>query len=512
MISLSGPLLAKFDPSSPIALDLNSVLQKLARKDPSLWGDAAQAEASIRLDWIDLPNSSQSLTETIAELRAWFKENGLKQIVLCGMGGSSLAPEVFGNTYGKDITILDSTDPEQIIQVTPKTLTQTLFIIGSKSGSTIETASQKLYFEQKLRDENLEPTKHILIITDPNSPLNQSARRDGYRVVNANPNVGGRFSALSAFGLIPAALLGIDIETGLRDSSILSKELIKENSVAVICATLLIEQAKQCIAFADQGSNVSGLSDWIEQLIAESTGKDGKGRIPVVLENSGADISGDIPLVTFTEGVGDLSVIGTLFEHFIFWEWVTALMGRALGVDPFNQPNVTEAKERTGKLLENWPPNLEKPSFENDDLQIFSKSQYQSIEGALVDFLAPASAYIAIMAYLNRESDGTALQLREILAAKTGSPITFGWGPRFLHSTGQFHKGGPLNGKFIQITGENSSDLNIPTRTFTFHDLLMAQALGDGQALSSRDLPLVRIHLKNRSAGLAQLIQALRKI
>ena len=129
-----------------------------------------------------------------------------------------------------------------------------------------------------------------------------------------------------------------------------------------------------------------------------------------------------------------------------------------------------------------------------------------------VDFLAPASAYIAIMAYLNRESDGTALQLREILAAKTGSPITFGWGPRFLHSTGQFHKGGPLNGKFIQITGENSSDLNIPTRTFTFHDLLMAQALGDGQALSSRDLPLVRIHLKNRSGGLAQLIQALRKI
>ena len=512
MIDLSGPLLQKYDPNSAIARDLNSIALNLSKKDSTLWGEAARAEAANRLDWLTLPTESMSLIEEIKDIKLWMSERKLENIILCGMGGSSLAPEVFGKTFSKSITIIDSTDPNQINAISPDSLANTLFIVGSKSGSTIETASQKLYFESRLMAEGLNPKDHFLIITDPASPLDESARKSGYKVVNANPNVGGRFSALSAFGIVPAGLLGIDIAKGLNDATSAAHEFVTENSVAIKVATLLTEQAEQCIAFSDAGSNVPGISDWIEQLIAESTGKDGKGRIPVVIEDFGADIGGDVPLISFSSGSADLAVEGNLFEQFIFWEWVTALMGRALSVDPFNQPNVTEAKERTAKILESWPPTEPTPNFESDNLKIFAEKNYSSLDAALVQFLIPDSKYLAIMAYLNRIIDAELVRIREILASKLSLPVTFGWGPRFLHSTGQFHKGGPLNGKFLQITGESDLDLAIPEKSFSFHDLLMAQALGDGQALSSRELPLLRIHLKNRALGISEIIAALKKL
>jgi len=186
-----------------------------------------------------------------------------------------------------------------------------------------------------------------------------------------------------------------------------------------------------------------------------------------------------------------------------------------LQVDPFNQPNVTEAKERTGALLSTWNdgkvPQF-KPSFSNELLSIYSSSTAESLEGQLKDFLKIDSHYIAIMAYLSRGIDESAPALREVIATKSGKGTTFGWGPRFLHSTGQFHKGGQHNGAFLQITGENQGDLAIPHQNFSFHTLLMAQALGDGQALADRKFPLVRIHLKNREAGLALLLEELKKI
>ena len=211
MIKISGPLLQKYDSESFLAIDLNSITEKLAKKDPTLWGQAATAEAAIRLNWIDLPNSSISLLPQLEKLNKWSSNLGHQKIILCGMGGSSLAPEVFGKSYKKAITVLDSTDPEQIAYALPNDLKSCLIIIGSKSGSTIETASHKAFFENEFKNAGLNPINHIVIITDPNSPLDQSARLFGYQVVNADPNVGGRFSALSAFGLVPAYLMGIEI-------------------------------------------------------------------------------------------------------------------------------------------------------------------------------------------------------------------------------------------------------------------------------------------------------------
>ena len=197
------------------------------------------------------------------------------------------------------------------------------------------------------------------------------------------------------------------------------------------------------------------------------------------------------------------------------WEWVTALLGYALKVDPFNQPNVTEAKERTGALLSTWAdgkvPYI-KPAFENELLAVYSNNSITGLADALNSVVKGDSHYIAIMAYLSRGIDEQAPKLRELIAAKSGKGTTFGWGPRFLHSTGQFHKGGQPNGAFLQITGENKADVAIPHQSFSFHTLLMAQALGDGQALSDRKFPLVRIHLKDREKGLAHLLEELNKL
>lgn len=514
MIKISGTLLQKYDSNSVLAKDLNSITKNLARKDPTLWGRAAEAEAAIRLNWVDLAQSSISLIPHLEELGRWSLDNGHKKIILCGMGGSSLAPEVFGKSYNREIKVLDSTDPDQIALAIAEDLKSCLIIIGSKSGSTIETASHKALFEEAFKNIGLDPRNHILIITDPNSPLDQSARASSYQVVNADPNVGGRFSALSAFGLAPASLIGIDIRQLLNEAKLSAQTFEEEDSSVVKVATLLLQETSGAIAFTDANSNVPGLSDWIEQLIAESTGKDGVGRIPVVVESSSAQISGATPLVTFTDGEGDLSVTGSLAEQFIFWEWVTALLGRGLKVDPFNQPNVTEAKERTNALLEKWNGQitLSDSVYEDDDLFIYAEEGFTSLDEALVKFFMPKYGYIAVMAYLNRESDFKISNVRELIADKTKTPTTFGWGPRFLHSTGQFHKGGQPNGAFLQITGENAKDFQVPGKNFTFHTLLMAQALGDGEALTSRNLPLLRIHLKNRESGIVRILESVKRL
>ena len=209
-------------------------------------------------------------------------------------------------------------------------------------------------------------------------------------------------------------------------------------------------------------------------------------------------------------------VDATLGEHFILWEWVTALLGYSLEVNPFDQPNVTEAKERTGALLEKWRdtsastvPTLT-ASFEDDDLAVFVAEPAASAHEALATFFAQDSHYVAIMAYLARGINDEITGARELIANATGRGTTFGWGPRFLHSTGQFHKGGQHNGAFVQITGENHVDLAIPGKDFSFHTLLMAQALGDGEALASRGFPVIRIHLKNRERGVVEVLELLR--
>lgn len=490
---------------------LNQITPRLAAKDPSIWGETAQAEASIRLGWIDLPQSSRQLLPILDALSAWSREFGHQRFILCGMGGSSLAPEVMAKSYQRDLIVLDSTDPDQVSIAAQGDLSRTCIIIGSKSGSTIETASQRAFFTSLLKDAGLDPRNHIVVVTDPGSPFDVSARQEGLRTINADPNVGGRFSALSAFGLVPAALMGIDVSVLLDDAFDAASHFTEPDSPVVKMAALLADPKFAYVGFYDAGSNVPGLGDWIEQLIAESTGKDGRGVLPVVVESPTSKI---YEVISFKES-SPLAVIAPLGAQFIFWEWVTALLGYLLCVDPFNQPNVTESKERTGALLKEWSADsvdLGKPVVDSPHLEIFADINARSLAQTLRALIDKKPGYFALMAYLNREGDQKVQELRSILEEKSQRPVTFGWGPRFLHSTGQFHKGGPLVGAFIQITGEARSALPIPGAGYGFEKLVLAQALGDNQALTTRDLPVIRIHLKNREAGIEELLEAARSL
>jgi len=490
---------------------LNAITAKLAAKDATLWGPAAQAEAAIRLNWIDLPLTSRELLPTLDALSAWSREIGHSGFVLCGMGGSSLAPEVIAAVYKKNLTVLDSTDPEHVKVVLDRDLSRTCFVIGSKSGSTIETASQKSAAEAQLLRQGLDPKNHLVVVTDPGSPLDKESRAAGLRVINADPNVGGRFSALSAFGLTPAALIGVDVSVLIDDAFEAAQSFLLPNSTVVSVAAALAEPTFAYTGFCDAGSTLPGLSDWIEQLIAESTGKDEKGVLPIVTSSPKSEI---FPVISFDEQ-GEFAVTGSLGEQFIFWEWVTALLGYLMKVDPFNQPNVTEAKEKTGALLDRWKgkgvQNPE-PAFNTSAIAVFSDSIAHSLTDYLRSAITHPNGYIALMAYLHRGVDDDVMQLRELLEKAGKKPVTFGWGPRFLHSTGQFHKGGPKVGSFIQITGATQVQWPIRGRDYGFEVLVMAQALGDNEALAARNYPLVRFHLKERSAGIQELIAAAKEL
>ena len=511
MISIHGSYISKIDKLDPRFTALVEASARLAKKDYSLWGSHAEAEARIRLNWVDLPRSSRALLPELDALAAKFRK--MNRVILCGMGGSSLAPEVIAATFSREILVVDSTDPNYISRAIDGDLSDSVVVISSKSGSTVETASARALFEERFTKAGLTPQEHMVIVTDPGSPLDIDARSNNFQVVNADPNIGGRYSALSAFGLVPSALLGIDVSTLLDSADDAGRLLQGADSPAVAAAYLMAYECGEFFALDDSGSGMPGLSDWIEQLVAESTGKDGQGRLPVVIENGRSPIGSEIMKIAFS-GASDLVVEGELGAQFIFWEWVTALLGFALGIDPFNQPNVTEAKERTSALLDSWHGIMPifTPTNIDGSVEIFDEAQ--TVQEALTHIidLVSSTGYIAIMAYLDRSQDVELGQLRSILAEKSSRPVTFGWGPRFLHSTGQFHKGGQPNGVFLQITGDAVLDIEIPKRDFTFATLIAAQALGDGEALSSRNLSVMRLHLKNRGEGIAEILSAARAI
>ena len=515
-IKVSGASLARVDRSSARYAYLREVHQKIADKDATTWGPDAAAEAAIRLNWVDLPTISMALRDEVSAIAAKFAEKN--RVVLCGMGGSSLAPEVLSKTFKRKIVIVDSTDPNFIAHALNGDLSKTVFIVSSKSGSTIETSSQRALFQSKIAEAGLDVTSHILFVTDPGSPLDIETRAAGFTVVNADPNVGGRFSALSAFGVVPAVLAGIDIWSVLEDAAQAKADFLADDETILDISYLLSEIAGQYIAFTDHGSAVPGISDWIEQLIAESTGKDGKGRLPVVAESVAAAEVGNPFTISFSDEGADLNVVAPLGAHFILWEWVTAILGAALEIDPFNQPNVTEAKEQTLALLAEWKssgktisPTLT-PDCAVGDVEIFGAGS--SVKESLLEMISKTSddGYICIMAYLDRRDDVALEELRALIASASGRPTTFGWGPRFMHSTGQFHKAGQPNGTFIQITGEVDCDFEIPGRDFSFATLVAAQGLGDGKALAKRQYPLLRLHLKYRSAGIEEILRAARSL
>jgi glucose-6-phosphate isomerase len=511
MISLKGNALTRIDRTSAEYKALQVFHDRLKTKDSTIWGPDAQAEAAIRLNWIDLPESSRELLPQFDALAA--KHRDKDHVILCGMGGSSLGPEVIAQTFSKKLFVLDSTDPDYVSHALATDLAKSVVVVSSKSGSTIETASQRALFEGAFRDAGFNPIDHMVFVTDPGSPLDKQAREGGFSVINADPNVGGRFSVLSPFGLVPAALIGVDVSVLLDNASDTKKAFFADSQKMCDIAYLLTYEAGQYVSFTDTDSGMPGLSDWIEQLVAESTGKNQIGRLPVVAENSHEGREGDAFSIAFA-GNADLVVETDLASQFIVWEWVTALIGAALAIDPFNQPNVTEAKEQTSALLNEWKGVL--PTFTGDAkdgvLEIFGAGK--NATDALTQLIAqiPDDGYIAVMAYLDRKDDAKVAELRAILADKSGHPVTFGWGPRFLHSTGQFHKGGQQNGVFLQITGDVEKDIAIPGQNYGFKTLLAAQALGDGKALASRKYPLLRFNLKNRVMGISELLDAAKSL
>ena len=511
-MKISGPSLALIDRESELYRKLRETHPRIARKDATTWGSKAATEAAIRLNWVDLPENSQQLLPEIATIVEKFSSKS--RVVLCGMGGSSLGPEVIALTYKKEIFIFDSTDPNYAKHAIGDDLSRTVVVVSSKSGSTIETSSQRAIFEGQFQSAGFNPVEHMIFVTDPGSPLDSEVRGQGFTVVNADPHVGGRFSVLSAFGLTPSALAGAPIAQLLADASEEKNSFLKNDQAILDVAYLLVSQAQQYIAFTDAGSTVPGLSDWIEQLIAESTGKDGIGRLPIASEDIARARLGGSFTVSFAGNSADLIVEGSLGAHFIFWEWVTALIGAAIKIDPFNQPNVTEAKEQTAACLAEWNnvvPSLT-PTCTERSVAIFGDGQ--SLKDALATFIEDVKdgGYIAIMAYLDRRDDAKIAELRVILAEKSGHPTSFGWGPRFMHSTGQFHKGGQKNGSFLQITGETSVDYQIPGRSYSLRTLLFAQAIGDNRALATRKYPLLRLHLQTRSAGIDEILAAARSL
>ena len=511
MISIKGSSLSKIDRTSAKYKELQAFHERLKTKDSTIWGPEAQAEAAVRLNWIDLPESSRELLPQFDALAA--KHRDKTTVILCGMGGSSLGPEVIAQTFSKQLFVLDSTDPDYVAHALKAELAKSVVVVSSKSGSTIETASQRALFEGAFKDAGLNPIDHMVFVTDPGSPLDKQVRDGGFTVVNADPNVGGRFSVLSPFGLVPAALIGVDVSVLLDNAADTKAAFFADSQLVCDVAYLLTYVADQYVAFTDQDSRMPGLSDWIEQLVAESTGKNQVGRLPVVAETAHNGREGGAFTIAFA-GVADLVVAADLASQFIVWEWVTALVGAALGIDPFNQPNVTEAKEQTSALLNEWKGVL--PSFAGDlndgVLEIFGTGK--NATDALTNLIAqiPEDGYIAIMAYLDRKDDVRVAELRAILADKSGRPVTFGWGPRFLHSTGQFHKGGQQNGVFLQITGDVKKDIAIPGQNYGFKTLVAAQALGDGKALASRKYPLLRFNLTNRAMGISELLDAAKSL
>ncbi|BCJ77667.1 glucose-6-phosphate isomerase [Catellatospora sp. IY07-71] len=513
--------------AEPVLAELltDGVPAKLAAKDAMLWGPAAEPEASIRLGWVDTFERSRALLPQLAALRDELGE--LDHVVLAGMGGSSLAPEVISLTVGKQLTVLDTTDPGQVAAALRDRLDRTVVVVSSKSGGTVETDSHRRAYWQAFLDAGLSPAeagRRFVVVTDPGSPLEATAREMGASVILADADVGGRYSALTAFGLVPTALAGVDVAELLDQAEWFASTLTEDldNPAFLLGAAMgaAARNGRDKLALVDDGSGITGLGDWAEQLIAESTGKEGKGVLPVVVETpTSAGATGEDVLTATVGGalgVGEIpgsgvvphvSVNGALGAQFLCWEVATAVAGRVLGINPFDQPNVTESKQNTAKILEEGLPAAA-PSFTEGDIVGYGAGG--SVEEALRALLDAAGGhgYVAIMAYLDRFADADTARLRELLAAASGRPVTFGWGPRFLHSTGQYHKGGPQSGAFLQITGEVAEDLPVPGRPYTFGQLQAAQAGGDRQALAGRDRPLLHLHLTDRAKGIAQLLDA----
>jgi glucose-6-phosphate isomerase len=500
------------------------IATRIFAKDHTLWGPDAEAESAVRLGWVEAATVSQALVPGILELRDALKADGVTRIVLCGMGGSSLAPEVIAGTAGVELTVLDSTDPDQVRAALADRLAETAIVVSSKSGSTLETDSQRRIFEHAFTEAGVDAKSRIIVVTDPGSPLDAASREAGYRAVfNAGPNVGGRYSALTAFGLVPSGLAGVDIQAFLDEAEeaaeVLNDDAPENIGLALGTALGGTSPLRNKIVIAEDGSGIVGFADWAEQLIAESTGKLGTGVLPVVAGPNSPEVSSgadDVLVVRLVAadadvelGANEVAIAGGLATQMMVWEFATAVAGRLLGINPFDQPDVEAAKVAARGLLDAQPEPTP-AAFVDGVIEVRGgdwlrgAATAEEAVGALLGTLDDDS-YLSVQAYFDRLAFAGLEGIRDQLAEVSGRPVTFGWGPRFLHSTGQFHKGGPAIGVFLQVTAAPAEDLAIPERPFTFGELIAAQAAGDAQVLAGHGRPVLRLHLTDRAAGVAQL-------
>ncbi|HJR88851.1 MAG TPA: glucose-6-phosphate isomerase, partial [Aeromicrobium sp.] len=369
----------------------------------------------------------------------------------------------------------------------------------------------------------LEPTDHLVIVTDPGSPFDKDATAARYLVIKADPDVGGRYSALSAFGLVPSGLAGADIGA-LLDGAARVRDAVAsdspDNPAVRLGAALASAHSAGVDKLALRDASGIGLGDWIEQLVAESTGKAGRGVVPVVVAPEHAtsvspSTADSFVVATGTTELPDASsgyaaaIEADLGAQFLLWEAAVAVAGAGIGINPFDQPDVESAKQAARTFLTASGTEVTPPDIQTDGISAYDTSA-RTLEAAVADLLErldPDHGYVAIQAYLDRLALPAYAKLRELLAERTKRPVTFGWGPRFLHSTGQLHKGGPATGVFLQLTDDPSHDLAVPGRDFTFGQFIAAQAAGDAQVLEAHGRPLLRLHLADASAALPRLTE-----
>lgn len=538
-----------------VALAAADFSERLWAADPTLWkadDDSHQKIVANALGWLSVfegvRDEVQGLTEFVHELRA----EGYRSAVLLGMGGSSLAPEVMRAILGTrpghlDLHVLDSTDPAAVAAVAAAVdLESTLFVVASKSGGTTETACFHAYFYERLRELGGEHAgHHFVAITDEGTSLEQQALDQGFRAVFVNPgDIGGRYSALSFFGMVPAALIGVDVERLLDGVCAMAvacgPDVPAEQNPALRLGAAMGELAlrgrdKLTLVFEPP---LAPLGAWVEQLVAESTGKEGTGILPVDLEELGpAGAYGDDRVFAAVRlaGAADAGIAGALealrdaghplLEHeiadvrdlggeFLRWEIAVAAAGHVLGIDAFDQPNVQESKDITKGLLGEYAATGELPAEPptDDGRRVVYPVGDEDLPAALREFLAQAAAgdYVALQAYVAPgqavwdQMQAIRLQLRDGLRVAT----TLGYGPRYLHSTGQLHKGGPNTGLFLQLLGHDPDDVEIPGQPYSFGTLKRAQARGDLTALRTHGCRAIRVCLGDDvPAGLARLAE-----
>ena len=525
------------------ALQKDDAPRRLWAKDSTLWSSdpAKRDEIRDRLGWLSV---AEQMLEHVQEFRDLARDGRTySDVVLLGMGGSSLCPDVLRNTFGSTkghpkLHVLDTTDPATILGVRAKIRIQdTLFIVASKSGETTETLSHFAYFWNEINKNGRSGAagRHFAAITDPGTSLEKLAKEHGFRWIFRNPpDIGGRYSALSYFGLVPGSLIGVNIEEMLERAVEMAHSCADsvpaDKNPGVWLGAVMGE-------LATRGRNkvtliaspkVATFGYWVEQLIAESTGKQGKGIVPIEGEPVGKPavygddrvfvyirMDGDAPnrAVQALEKAGQPVVTLTMRDkldlggEFLRWEIATAIAGAVLRIDAFDQPNVQESKDNTKKVLASFKSRGKLPPADS----VPASRSKSGIKGLLDR--GKDGAYLAIMAYTTRTpgSEAAIEAIRTSVRDRKHIATTAGYGPRFLHSTGQLHKGGPRTGLFLQIVQDDTKDVSIPGQPYSFSILKQAQSLGDLQSMSSRRLPVVRVTLgRDPAAGWRSLVAAVK--